>query len=126
MVIKTHTGHGMNISKFITAIDENNAHIKICTNIYEVAAIQAACYPLIDSFHILIVPENDDTTVSVVFERKNSEYKSDISTDIKEFMNSVIDHQLRQTLERSTGKIRDLIVAHAFSPLDIQKEVKSL
>jgi His-Xaa-Ser system protein HxsD len=62
--------------------------------------------------------------VTVIFEAKDK--ARDVSEDLKDFANSLIDHQLRVQLDKTNGKIRDLIVAHAFSPLDLNEGIKSL
>ena len=113
------------ISDFITDIDSTCANITISLIVYELEAIHASSYPLTNSYHILTIL-NDDNTVTVIFEHKGIAPQKDIAHDIKEFMNSVVDHQLRLQLDRANGKIRDLIVAHAFSPLDLQKETECL
>ena len=91
--------------------------------IYSLEAIHAATYPFTDSYHILITPSADNS-VTVIFEAKNE--TRDISEDLKDFANALIDHQVRYQLDKRNGKIRDLIVAHAFSPVDLHKETNSL
>ncbi len=113
------------ISGFISVIDPDHANVMIDSSVYELEAINAASYAFTGNYHILAT-RKDNTSVTVILELKNKAAERDISEDIKEFVNAVIDHQVRLQLDRANGKIRDLIVAHAFSPLDLHKEVKSL
>jgi His-Xaa-Ser system protein HxsD len=113
------------ISGLITVIDTERANIVIDSSLYDLEAINTACYAFTSDYHILAT-RKDETFIIVIFELKNKTSLRDISEDIKEFINAVIDHQVRLRLDRANGKIRDLIVAHAFSPLDLNKEIKSL
>ncbi|MEN6373397.1 MAG: His-Xaa-Ser system protein HxsD [Smithella sp.] len=111
------------INNFIYDISPTQANITLDISIYAIEAIHAASYAFIDRYHIIIEPESDKL-VMVLFEAKDKTRR--ITEDIKDFATSLIDHQLRLQLEKTNGKIRDLIVAHAFSPLDLKKEIKSL
>ena len=86
-------------------------------------AIHATTYPFTANYHVLVTP-NDNNSVTVILEAKDKD--RDLIEDLKEFANSLIDYQVRLQLDRANGKIRELIVAHAFSPLDLHKEVNSL
>lgn len=111
------------ISDFIGDSDSGRGNIIVNTGIYSIEAIHAATYQFTDSYHVLVTP-NDDNSVVVIFEGK--EKNRDINEDLKAFANSLIDHQVRLQLDKSNGKIRDLIVKYAFSPFDLKKEVESL
>ena len=113
------------ISGLVSVIDDTRANVIIDSSVYELEAINTASYPFTNNYHI-IATRKSDTSVIVIFELKNNASGRDIPYDIKEFINAVIDHQVRIQLDRANGKIRDLIVAHAFSPLDLNKETKSL
>ncbi len=113
------------ISGFISVVDPDRANIIIDTSLYDRDAINAASYAFTNNYHIL-VSRKDNASVTVIFELKNKTSPREISEDIKDFVNTVIDHQVRLQLDRVNGKIRDLIVAHAFSPFDLKKELKSL
>jgi His-Xaa-Ser system protein HxsD len=112
------------ISGFISVIDINRANIIIDSSLYDMEAINAACYAFTNNYHILVT-RKDGTFVTVIFELKNKVSRRNIPEDIKDFINTVIDHQVRLQLDRANGKIRDLIVKHAFSPIDLKKEIES-
>jgi His-Xaa-Ser system protein HxsD len=113
------------IDGLISVTNTDHANIIIDSSLYDLEAINAACYAFTSNYHI-IATRKDETFITVIFELKNKTSSRDISEDIKEFVNAVIDHQVRLQLDRTNGKIRDLIVAHAFSPLDLNEEIKSL
>ncbi|MFA5182509.1 MAG: His-Xaa-Ser system protein HxsD [Syntrophales bacterium] len=111
------------ISDFISDSGSGRANIVVNTNIYSIEAIHAASYQFTGSYHVLITP-NAENSVTVIFEAKDK--TMNVIEDLKDFANSLIDHQVRVQLDKTNGKIRDLIVAHAFSPLDLHEEAKSL
>ena len=113
------------ISDLISVIDNNHANIIIDNSIYDMEAINAACYAFTNNYHVLVT-RKDGKSVTVIFELKSKASQRNIQEDIKDFINTVIDHQVRLQLDRANGKIRDLIVKHAFSPLDLKKEIESL
>ena len=111
------------ISDFISDSSSGRSSITLNTGIYSLEAIHAATYQFTGSYHVLI-SSNADSSVTVIFEAKDK--VRDVSEGLKDFANSLIDHQVRMQLDKTNGNIRDLIVAHAFSPLDLNKEIKSL
>ena len=111
-----------NINDFISVIGATQANITIDTLLYDLQAIHSAGYAFTDRYFVLVTPDTNNS-VTVLFESK--EKGIDITKDIKEFVNSLIDHQVRLQLDKANGKIRELIVAHAFSPLNLKKELKN-
>ena len=110
-------------SDYIFESDSGCANITLSTLVYTPEVIHSATYPFTQRYQILITPNADDSVV-VIFQTK--EAGTDVIEDLKEYANSLIDYQVRFQLNQANGKIRDLIVAHAFSPLDLQKEAKLL
>lgn len=111
------------ISNSICDFGSGRGNITVSTKIYNLDAIHAAVYPFTGSYHVMITP-NTDNSVTVIFEAKDR--MSNISEILKDFANSLIDHQVRLQLDKTNGKIRELIVKHAFSPLNLNKEIESL
>ena len=111
------------ISNSICDSGSGRGNITVNTGIYSLDTIHAATYQFTGSYHVLITPHADNS-VTIIFEAKDK--TRDVSKDLKDFANALIDHQVRLQLDRANGKIRDLIVAHAFSPLDLNKEIESL
>ena len=113
------------ISEFINVIDSSLANINVDTSIYGIDAINSASYAFTNDYYIFI-KHLEGTFVTVIFELKDKASQRNIFEEIKIFINSVIDHQNRLQLERINGKIRDMIVRHAFSPFDLTKEIELL
>ncbi len=111
------------ILDFICNSDSGKSNITINTSIYSIEAIHSAAHQFTGNYHVLVTM-NSDNTVTVIFESKRK--TANVIEDLKEFTNSLMDHQVRLNLDKNYGKIRDLIVAHAFSPLDLKKETKDL
>ena len=113
------------ISDFIYDSEAGRANITVSTSIYSIEAINTTTYCYLSNYHIILCPGIDkNNTVVVIFEAKG--FGRDIKEDLKDFCNTLIDHQVRVQLDLTNGKIRDLIVAHAFSPIDLHKEANSL
>lgn len=113
------------ISDFISVIQPGCANVTIDSSLYEPEAIHAATYAFVPEYNVMATRKSD-TAIVVIFEAKEGATPRDIAKDLKDFMATVIDHQVRLQLDRTNGRIRELIVAHAFSPLDLQKEAKCL
>jgi len=111
------------ISDFVTAIEPGRANITLNKAFYSTEAVTAAVYPFISNYHVLVTPDGEEQ-LTVVFEcRKND---CDLEEDLKCFLSSIIDQQLRLQLEASNGRVRELIVGHAFSSIDLHESVDSL
>ncbi|MBI5063653.1 MAG: His-Xaa-Ser system protein HxsD [Desulfatitalea sp.] len=111
------------LSDYICDVGSGRGNITIDTGIYSLEAIHAAAYQFTAGYHILTTA-NTDNSVTVIFEAKDT--ASNINEDLKEFTNVLIDHQVRYRLNLVNGKIRDLIVTHAFSPIDLHRATNSL
>lgn len=59
------------ISGLISVIDRDHANIIIDSTLYDIEAINAACYAFTNNYHIIIT-RNDDTSVTVIFELKDN------------------------------------------------------
>ncbi len=97
----------------------------IAKNLYEPEAVMAAAYRLTETYSVEI--REDGSNFAVVFTKKDGHIQdvAAINSDMHSFLNDVIDEQLRLKLEQKSGKIRELIVKHAFSPIDLNKELES-
>jgi len=113
------------ISDFISVIGPAQANLTLSCSVYDKEAIQAASYAFTGNYHVLLT-SGDNNSVTVIFELKNKDSNNNIVEDITEFANAIVDHQLRRQLEQENGKIRDLIVAHAFATIDLNNKVNNL
>jgi His-Xaa-Ser system protein HxsD len=88
--------------------------LEIDTSIYEVAAVLRACYKLTGRCYFFLArcPEAPHI-ISVMLSAKQAGGDLDVLTG--ELCNELLDQQIRETLARESGPIRELIVAQAFS-----------
>jgi len=100
--------------------ENNAASISMCQKTYEKDAILAAAYLLTDQYHIQV--NEMASGFHVLISSKGSAPVT--SALVESFINECLDEQLRITLDKRSGKIRDLIVEHAFKPLNLQKKLE--
>jgi His-Xaa-Ser system protein HxsD len=91
----------------------DNAHVALALDptIYAVDAVLRAAYKFSDKASWLLDRQNDQIFVFVIGKKADA----DVEPIVSEFMNELLDQQLRVRLEQQFGTIRDLIVAEAFS-----------
>ncbi|MGJ3522068.1 His-Xaa-Ser system protein HxsD [Nitratidesulfovibrio sp. D1] len=70
-----------------------------------------------ERYYVGIQPHGDDS-FEVYLRSKDDD--GDVSSAIKIFCNELIEQQVRHDLQNRFGKLREIIVAHAFSPLERQ------
>ncbi|AFM27725.1 His-Xaa-Ser system protein HxsD [Desulfomonile tiedjei] len=92
---------------------------------FEKVAIFAAAYKLTRDFVVNIEPAPDNCVKISI--QPISPASNDLSYAATNFRNNLIDEQLRLELEHNYGGIRELIVKHAFAPLEnLSGEVKKI
>jgi len=107
-------------------LEDGKILVTLNKEIYEKEAIAVAAYKMTDLCSILIKPlENNE--INVCFETKEMQSEETLEKIVKDFCNEVLDQQVRLDLEKRYGKIRELIVEHAFSPIkDLKKSLDEL
>lgn len=98
-------------------IDGDTVVILLDKEYFEKSAIFAASYKFTHKYIVQIEPEGQrKVSVSIVPKQASNEL---LLKDVAgEFMNEVLDQQVRLDLERRYGSIRELIVRHAFAPIE--------
>ena len=104
----------------------NTLKIILSKALYDKDAILSAAYALSGKYGIRIESESDDSFIVPI---EPLERRKEI--DLKEvehwFNNELIDQQLRLNLDKRYGQIRELIIKHAFSPLEnLKAETKKI
>jgi His-Xaa-Ser system protein HxsD len=116
--IRNGTAQPMGLS-----IGDATAVLQLDTTLYEVDAILRACYKYTDRCYLFLAREPEmEHLVNVYFMSKR---QPDLATVLGEFCNELVDQNLRLTLSKEFGPIRELIVAQAFSEgnlLDAQRD----
>ena len=109
-----------------TKLDGGKLILALIKEIYQKYAIMAAAYKITGLCTALIRPSGEGE-VEVIFEPKENGIIQDLEKIASEFCNDLLDQQIRLDLEKRNGKIRELIVKHAFSPIeDLTKALDEL
>ena len=94
--------------------------ITIDLRVYRLAAIKKAAYRFADRFTaVLGSPENDRLPLSLRFKATVAE--SMAQEIARQFFQELLDQELREQVAEETNAIRTLILAHAFSNVDLIK-----
>jgi His-Xaa-Ser system protein HxsD len=99
-----------------TQLKDGKILVTLSKDIYEKDAVMAAAYKFMDNHAILIEPVSE-TEVGVIIEAKDKNQIENLEQAAKRFCNEVLDQQIRLDLEKRYGRIREMIVQHAFSPI---------
>jgi His-Xaa-Ser system protein HxsD len=114
------------MKSIFSTIEDGKILVSLSNAIYEKEAIMVAAYKMTDSCTILIEPIGNNG-ISVLFEPKEKQSQESLEKIVRDFCNEVLDQQVRLDLEKRYGKIRELIVEHAFSPIkDLKKSLDEL
>jgi His-Xaa-Ser system protein HxsD len=100
--------------------------VQVSKSIYEKEAVLAATYAMSHWCRNRLEP-GPEGWVIVTLELLPACQDKDLQEVESRFLNELIDQQLRLELERRYGGLRQLIVRHAFAPLEnLEDEVKNL
>ena len=106
----------------IIRYEDNVLILDISISIYHKEAILFTAHKFTDRCHVAIAPSLEKC-FSLTFRTKDSNIKLDDLAH--EFLNELLDQQVRLNIENSYGNIRDMIVKQAFQPVEnIQNEIK--
>lgn len=106
--------------------ENNKLFIKLSNEHYDKESVFRAAYNLTNKCTILVQRINEHET-GIYFEPKVVSSVDSLKEMAREFVNDVLDQQMRRDLERQFGKLRELIVEHAFSPItDLKDRVNKL
>ncbi len=103
------------IKKGVFKVEENDdvLIVKLSKEFFEKESIMQAIYDYSHNFFIEMKPF-DEHSVAVSFTKKDEIFDKDL---IYSFSNKVVDYQLKRFLEKDYGRIRDVIVDYAYSPV---------
>lgn len=97
-------------------VDMNKLEFNISTKIYDIKAITNATYRFSDKYYIQIKPSSEDSVQICIQVKQESDERLENLPNV--FFNALIDEQVRITIEKDFGHIRDMIVKKAFSPIN--------
>ena len=104
-----------------------SATISLSANFYSKEALLKAAYWL-SNRAVIHIPESDAGKFIVLIKLKqttptlDSPKQPDIEELVDEFCNSIIDFELRHTVEIETAQVRQIILAKAFSESGVLEE----
>ncbi len=91
--------------------------------IYKHEAVLAAAYHLTGKYGVEVGDEDKDFIVMLIPKEDYSPTEATMRADLLSFCNDVLDEELRLKLQQKTARLLDVIVRHAFSPIDLRKEL---
>ena len=102
---------------------DETINLSLDVGLYSRDAILNTAYLFTNKCHVDLRSYGDKTAEVIFTQKPNSELELD--TIAKDFLNELIEQQLRVNIDKETKAIKELIVKEAFAPLDTMKEVKN-
>lgn len=91
--------------------------LALSSEIYSVDATLRTCYWLTDRCYVHLSKASDGQLIATLIAKSGQE--ADTNAAAWQFLNELLDNQLRVSLQRETANIREMIVAQAFSDVDL-------
>ena len=107
---------GVSMKETVSEIKDGKAYFRFTREFYGKEAVLNASYKMTDKYSAMIKSVGDHE-ILVTLEPKTQQSRDEIESAASDFCNELLDQQLRLDLEKRFGKIWELIVEHAFSPL---------
>ena len=115
----------MHSSSGLFAIHDNVLSIDLNESVYSRDAILRTAYWFTDRCYLYIARHGSDV-LRVHFKLKGLKTPNAVAETLEdaagEFLNSLLDHQLRHDIESQTGQIRELLVAKAFAEAGVLED----
>lgn len=96
--------------------EDGALRVSLAADIYSIGAILRSCYWLTDRCYVHLVPNAGNVEVTLL--AKTGE-ETETSSVAWEFLNSLVDNQLRVSIQQETAAVREMIVAQAFADVDV-------
>jgi His-Xaa-Ser system protein HxsD len=95
--------------------------IDVDTTIYSISAVMRALYKFTGKYHGALArpAAPGEARLTVTLTPKATTSRVDDTALTGDFLNELLDQQLREALEAEFGGIRELIVAHAFADTNL-------
>jgi His-Xaa-Ser system protein HxsD len=105
------------------SINGNTATTLVDKGIYDKEAVMFAAYRFINRYTVEILEDGPDFVTNFTQRNGQESDATAMNADMLSFFNDLLDEQLRLKLDQKSGRIRELIVQHAFAPIDLKKEL---
>ncbi len=96
--------------------DDGALRLSLATDIYSVGAILRSCYWLTDRCYVHLAPSAGNVEVTLLAKAGEENETNSLAW---EFLNSLVDNQLRVSIQQETAGVREMIVAQAFADVDV-------
>lgn len=107
----------------VERLDDGKLMLRFSKEYYLREAIFAAAYKFTDKCAVKIEPVGE-VHIGVILEERVGLEEEALKKIAMDFANEALDQQVRLDLEARNGRIRELIVRHAFSPIsDLESEI---
>jgi His-Xaa-Ser system protein HxsD len=91
--------------------------------VYSHEAVLAAAYHLTGKYGVEVGVQDRDFIAMLTPKGDYTPTETAMREDLLSFCNDVLDEELRLKLQQKTARLLDVIVKHAFSPIDLRKEL---
>jgi His-Xaa-Ser system protein HxsD len=101
------------VQPFVLGV-ESSVALEIDTSIYAAAAVLRACYKFTDRCYFFVsrCPEAHGQLAVHISAKEGS---ANLNRLVGDFCNELLDQQIRESLAREAGAIREIIVSQAFA-----------
>ena len=114
------------LSSGLFAIHDSVLSIDLNESVYSRDAVLRTAYWFTDRCYLYISRPGPDL-LRVQFKSKGLNKSNTVAETLEdiagEFLNSLLDHQLRHDIESQTGQIRELLVAKAFAEAGVLEDI---
>ncbi|HAT2040430.1 TPA: His-Xaa-Ser system protein HxsD [Legionella pneumophila] len=86
----------------------------LSTSTYSLNAIKKVCYQFSSSFSVKL-EKIDEENVRILFKFSEPQQREKVELMISNFLQALLDQDLREIIANETEGVRNLILAHAFS-----------
>ncbi|HAT9492384.1 TPA: His-Xaa-Ser system protein HxsD [Legionella pneumophila subsp. pneumophila] len=86
----------------------------LSTSTYSLNAIKKVCYQFSSSFSVKL-EKIDEENVKILFKFSEPQQREKVELMISNFLQALLDQDLREIVANETEGVRNLILAHAFS-----------
>ena len=91
--------------------------LTLSTHIYSVGAILRTCYWLTDRCYVYLAQSGNGDIEATLLAKTGDE--SETRSLAWQFLNDLVDNQLRVSIQQETAVVRNMIVEQAFSDVDL-------
>jgi His-Xaa-Ser system protein HxsD len=96
-------------------VDGRRVALELDLSLYSIGAIRAASYKFTDRCYVYLALGDTARTVIAVLAAKETHASLAVDSLLGEYINEILDQQIRESLAAEFGPLQDLIAAQAFA-----------